>query len=367
MRALLRDNDRITPFELAVLMVIVTLEMGVTTFPRTMTEKVGTESWLIPLPGFLFSLLAVYFLVRLSKLFPGKTFVEYSQEILGSIIGKLFVIIVIAFWVSTSARILRQFADVMKVNLLFRTPIEVIIFSMLLFAAYPARYGIEPMARLAIIVAFVTIPVGLFLFAFVIPQAKFDNLLPVFAQGPLLLLKAGFLSVGSLEGIELLLVLLPFITQPRKSLKASTWALAVLWSIIFIVNGVVLAVFGEKEVMYLLRPGLTIIQTIELPTLFVERLSSVYVATWVALIFPSISMFLFLASTSLAKLFGLKEQKILIYPLTPVIFALAILPSNVLEVENIANFLEQIGVFIIGIMPLFLFLIAKIRKKGGSY
>jgi spore germination protein len=171
-RVLLRDNDRITPFELTVLMVIVTLEMGITTFPRTMTEKVGTESWLLPFPGFLFSLLAIYFIVRLSKLFPGKTFIEYSQDIVGPIIGKLLVAIVIAFWMSTSARILRQFADVMKVNLLFRTPIEIIIFSMLLFAAYPARHGIEPMARMAIIIAFATIPVGLFLFTFVIPQSE---------------------------------------------------------------------------------------------------------------------------------------------------------------------------------------------------
>lgn len=361
---MLRDDDRITPFELTALMVVTLLEMGVLTLPRILTGAVGEDAWLVPFPALLITLGAVFCMVQLGRLFPGKTFVEYSQEILGRIIGISLIIVVIIFWMSTNARILRQFADVMKANLLITTPIEVIIFSMILGAAYLARHGVEPMARVSIIVFYITVPLGMLFLGLALFQARLGNLLPVLANGPLPILKEGFRVVGSAEGAELLLVLMPFMTRPHKAFTSSVWASFIIWALVFQVTFTCLAVFGAKEVAYLIRPGLVIVQTIELPTLFVERLSSVYVAIWVALVFPSVAMFLFLPATSLSKLFGLAEQKIFIYPLVPFIYLLAILPTNVLVMDIVSGYLELLGVFVILIMPLSLLIIAKVRKMG---
>lgn len=61
---------------------------------------------------------------------------EYNGRIVGKGIGVCLSLLLILLWLVTSARVVRSFADVLKLFVLPNTPIEVIILTMLLVSAY---------------------------------------------------------------------------------------------------------------------------------------------------------------------------------------------------------------------------------------
>ena len=127
-----------------------------------------------------------------------------------------------------SARIVRVFADIIKVFILVETPVEVMILSMLLVSVYITRHGLEPIARMAELLFPLMVIAILLVTFFALWNIDKLNLLPIFGAGVWPSIVAGLkASFFDLQMKVSFLLLLPFLLKPRNALKISALALSI--------------------------------------------------------------------------------------------------------------------------------------------
>lgn len=106
-------KDRITTSQAAIIVVNYILGTGILTLPRTSAEKVKTpDIWLTVILGGLIAMMAGVIIVKLSQQFPGKTFYQYSQEIVGKWVGRLISLLVVCYFLMMSGFHARSLAEV---------------------------------------------------------------------------------------------------------------------------------------------------------------------------------------------------------------------------------------------------------------
>jgi spore germination protein len=126
-----------------------------------------------------------------------------------------------------------------------------------------------------------------------------------------------------------------------------------------------IATFGKNATSLFIWPLASYIRSISLPGLFIERLDGVILSIWMLTVFTTIVSAYFIASYSISKVVGTKEQKQYVLPLAIIIYYFALQPDSLAELSEwgAAIFPYTIAIFLYAV-PITLLLIAKLRKLG---
>ncbi len=362
---MIRNNDTVSPYQIAMLIIMSVISVGVFSIAADAADAAGQDGWLAVVFAGVLNIAAVIILVRLNARFPGKTFVEYSQIILGTIIGKVLTCLFAVYLLLIIAFVTRSFTEVVKMFLLFRTPTEVIMLSLILVCTYIVRGGVECIARInELLFPLLFIPfIVILLFGF--PNMDFSNLLPVMQTPPEKFLTAVPTLAFSFGGIELALFYIGFMREPKKAMKPAIIAVAFLIVFVTAITAFCIATFGSKATILFIWPLLNYIRSISLPGLFVERLDGVILSLWVLTVFTTIVSSYFIVSYSISKVAGTKEQKQYVLPLAIVIYYLALQPDSLAELFEWGSAIFPYAIaFFLYILPIALLLVAKLRKQG---
>jgi len=341
------------------------ISVGVFSIASDAAAAAGTDGWLIVAIAGLLNILAVFIIVRLNSRFPGKTFAEYSQTIIGTFPGKALTCLFAIYLLLVIAYIARAFTEVVKMFLLFRTPTEVIILSLILVCTYIVRGGVECIARVnELLFPILFIPFFIVLmFGFSIMD--FSNLLPTLQTPPDKILTAVPGLLFSFGGIELALFYMGFMKNPKKALRPAMFAVLFITLFLVVITVFCIAAFGQNATTQFLWPLVSYFRAISLPGLFIERLDGVILSLWMLTVFTTIVSAYYIAGYSISKVVGTKEQKQYILPLAILIYYFALQPDSLAELYEWGSviFPYTITVFLY-IVPVVLLLIAKLRKLG---
>ncbi|MDH4618567.1 GerAB/ArcD/ProY family transporter [Brevibacillus sp. AY1] len=187
-------------------------------------------------------------------------------------------------------------------------------------------------------------------------ETDFGRVLPVLGDGILPVLHAFPTVFFSLLGFEILLFIQPFMEKPTQALKASLLAIGttvVLYTVLTVLS---IAVMGSSEVVLNEYPTLSIIKNIEVPGAFLERLDSIMMMVWVPFAVTTIVMFHYCASLITSQLLKLQEHRVISLLFVPVVFLIAVLPRNILEVVEWNKWTSWLGATLISLVPLLLIL-----------
>jgi spore germination protein len=338
---------------------------GILSLPKDLVEEVGPDGWASLIIGHILAIVAVLIMIKLGNRFKGQTFIEYSQIITGSVIGSFLSLVAVIFWILITSRIVRAFADVVKIFLLPRTPVEIIILAMLLLSVYVARHGLEPIARmLEILFPILFLATG-FIVIFAIPEIDLTNLQPVLASGFKPIALSGIKHALSLEGIEMFLLLLPFMLVPQRAWKVGVLGLTVNMLLRITVFVITVGVFGMHTKSFL-WPMSILAKFLQVPGGILERLEIVFIAFWVTVAFSSIVVYNYLASLGLSRLLRFKEQSMLVVPILPLIYFIALIPANITTFETFTQYEEMVGATVGWVFPPLLLIIAWLRGISGK-
>ncbi|AEE96897.1 GerAB/ArcD/ProY family transporter [Mahella australiensis] len=357
-----KNNDRINEQEAMFFLVATMIEIGSLIDARLLAQESGPDAWLAYLTGYAFVLPGILAMGALSKRFYKHGFVEYSCIIMGAWIGLVLSMILAAYWLLVSARALRGMCEITKLTLLDKTPTEVIAFSFLVAAIYIARYGIEPLSRMSMLLGISVLPLILLLFAFVIPNVKLDNLLPFMAEGPIPILKAGVKGIADWEEMSLLFIIVPFLSKPRAIGKEALYASVIVAFIGIFMIFLTIGTIGENGAKTSIVPSVSALSAAEYPGMFIERLPTIFIGLWLMMVLPTIAGLLWAAALVLSQMLGFTEYKPLIMPLVPIIYTISLIPQNIIEANKFFRFLIPYGIGILFIMPIILYTIAVIRR-----
>lgn len=361
------EKGKISAFQMGLMMYPAVLASGFLVLPTITAQFAQNDLWLTGVFAALAGLITVYTVNRLHDLYPGQTVVQYSEQILGKIPGKIIGLWYITYNLHASGGITRQYAEFVTGNFLFKTPLLVIMGTLIVLSAIAVRGGVETLARSTVLFLPVFIfPV--FFLLLLLPDLDPKAIFPILSHGITPVIKGSFVMMGWLNELFLMTFLLPSVTDPEKGRK---------WGYISMITIVLFLTYSNLIALFLIGPTLgtkvypllVAFRYVSVGT-FLENLESLLLAMWVIGNFLQVGLFLYAATLSFAHCFQLADYRPIVFPL-----ALLSLAIGIWDVPNFSvfGFLVRSAVpFHIlttyMLIPLILLAIASVRKrkKGGK-
>ena len=304
----MESNSRflITSKQLLFMIVGSILGFGILVMPGKVIAAVGQDAWISIIIGSLVPLLSLFMITGLGRLLPSLTVIEITQMLLGKVMGTVFSIALIAYFLYLAAVVLRGMTEVVSTFMLPQTPRVLIagLFSVAIW--YSAQRGPKVLGRLNEFLFFVFL-LGL---SFMLPpltHADLTNLMPVFTVELEDILKGAVKTMAAFSGIEILLIVYPMVTKKEEIIKAGLTAIGIALAIFLFITIICLLVFGSEPLQYEVWPTITLLKTHEIPIFQRSELFFLILMTGFG-IKPAVN-FTFAAAFSLVQLLFRNEKK----------------------------------------------------------
>jgi spore germination protein len=359
------SNEKISIRQLQILLILTLFSSVNLILPRIVTEYGEQNGWMIVIGATCLTVFYGYVITTLGKLFPDKTIVEYSCEILSKPIGILLCFALVFKEMIFASFEIRLFGELVKQTLLKDTPIEVIMIVMLFAVVYLTRKGYEARARIGEIIIFLALaPIILVLF-FAFSEVQLDRLAPIFT------LNYKDFFIGSvwismmMTGVEILYIGIAYLRKTKYVTKAVTQSIIFVGILNLVIVLITVGVFGPLETSRQIWPVMSIMQVIELPGAFIARQDALMMSFWILTSFTLINCYIFFISILLSRIIKAKNANWLNLIVLPFIYIISLIPNNVPHTfEMMKTMIKYTGIIFVLPVPLLLLAITKIRKLG---
>ncbi|WP_394139668.1 GerAB/ArcD/ProY family transporter [Cytobacillus oceanisediminis] len=360
------SNEQISSTQAAVALIMTITGVGIVTLPRALAEEVQTpDIWISMIIGGGISIVIAFFITRLCHQFKGMTIYQFSPILVGKWVGLVCNLFIIMYFILVAGFQARSMAEVLRAYLLDKTPLGVMIIVYISVGVYIVISGIYSIAKLLQIYFPVVLVFILFMIGLSLKNIDFNNLRPVLGGGFIPVVKGVMPTTLSLAGAEIYLILMAYMEQPKKAMKAA--AVGLLITVFFYIL-IVVAVIGAltvDEVRLLTWPTIELVKSIEMKLFFLERLESFFIILWVITTFTSFIMNFYLASLGLSQAFK-RTYKPFVYGLVPVIYICAMYPEDINRLFKLGDFIGNMSIAVAGVIPVLFLLIAFIRRKRNA-
>lgn len=334
--------------------------------PALVTGIAKQDAWIAALLAITFGSLLIWIIGFLGSQYPHMTFIGIIKEILGKWIGTIVAASFVFLCLTIACHLPWYIGNFVTTQAMSETPIYAINSLFVITVIIAALYGIEAIARASEVFIFI---VSILFFAAIIlvsPNARIENLQPVFEKGIIPIL-SGSIILSSVYTFHLIILMMIYpnnidnISGARKSLfKGYFWASLIIFITILMSTLILGSTITAKSQypMYLLA------KEINVGTIF-TRLEFLISTLWVITLFMIGTLFFYAGVTGLSELLGLKDHKSIVIPLAPTILVMSgvVFPDVIYQ----ANWIQIVWTpYIIThglILPVLLLLVFLIKKS----
>lgn len=356
------DKEKISAAQLGLLFFAVTAYDGILFIPKITGKEAGRDLWLSPIWAHLLGLLFVLAMLKLSRMFPQETVIQYSRRLLGSFLGKMIGVLVIFYGVNLTSVILREYCDFISVVFLRKTPTIIIMGGMILLVTYAVRGGLEILGRLAQLF----LPITFFVFALLIllsiPEWEINNMFPIMGKGISPSVKGAITPLSWFSGYLMLGMYIPSVVNQRKTtayILATWFGLMVTLS----VSGLVSVLLFGKHASTLNYPFIEVVRYIGVGEFF-QHLDALLLIFWLPGTFIQLTTYLYAAALGMAQWLELKQYRSLVFPIGFLILVMSMWKTSSLdEFEKYLGKSHVVYDFFYFSLGLFLFITAWLQRN----
>ncbi|BBH19125.1 germination protein [Paenibacillus baekrokdamisoli] len=357
------EKGKISAFQMAIMMYPTIIATAIISLPTIMATHAGRDMWLSPIWASLMGILIVFFTYQLNKLYPKESIVEYSGHILGQIPGKILGFVYFFVYVHDNGFVIRQYGEFIVGTFLPKTPIIVVISSMILVCAFAVRGGVEVLGRCAQMFVPVMMIILLLMCILLIPDMKPNHMFPVMEKGmkPSLM---GSISAQSwfVEFIDITF-LLPFLTDREKGMKWGIISVFAVMLTMVVTSIVALFLFGAITGSFN-YPVMVAARYISLAG-FLEHMESLVMAFWVLGAFVKISMYYYVLVLITSQWLNLSDYRPIVFPLGFLLVPISIWVAP--NLQEMSHFIRTSDFFYLisikAVIPMLLLIIVFVQQK----
>lgn len=274
------------------------------------------DSWISMLFTMVFGFLEIWLICFLWNHYPGLTFVEMIRQIFGKWLGSVITITFLYFCFLSDAQVIWYIGNFITSQAMPETPPYIVnmIFSATIVIAL--LYGLEAIARSYEIFIYIISFLFILSMILVLPNARIENLQPVFEEGIIPILK-GSIQLSSFGIFPIVILLMIFPAKADNTIKAKkSFLKGYLWGVflLFISILVSLLVLGSTITANVEYPVFILAQEINLANLF-TRLEFIVAGVWIITLLTKGILYFYAALIGLAQFLKLKNHKKGILPL----------------------------------------------------
>ncbi len=363
----MRENDKIPPKALAVMVVSAIAELNFLIAPRDVVDAAGRDAWLSTVLAIVVLLLCAGIIITLIRRYPDASIVEIATRILGKPLGTIVALSYAIYWLARAAYVLQAQTWIFAQSLLPNTPLWVTSLYIVMISTYTARHGVEPMARLFLIfIAGYLLP----LFLMIGPSyegALLDRLLPAMEDGLGPVIKGVWIAFSEAPGLSILLILGPFLTGFRRALSSAMIGVILVAIPAVAVMVIVVAQFGTLDVVQHVFPTLALVELIRFPGFSGFRVDPIFLSVWLLVAFTSIALSHYAAASVSAGLFGLNNDKLPIYAIAGALAMWSLWPVALPDLLNYGLRVRIVAIPVAELfLPALLLTVSLIRERSLS-
>ncbi|MET3291506.1 UNVERIFIED_CONTAM: spore germination protein [Brevibacillus sp. OAP136] len=354
-----------SPSQVMSMITSTTIGVGVLTLPRTVTQSAHQAGWISVLVGGLLSMAVLWTIVKVGQKYPHATRIHSgSNTLLANMLAMPSAITFVLFWILTTAGTARTFGEVVVTAVLVKTPLEVIVWSMLIAGFILVMYDIEVMVRVhETLLPILVIPL-LVIAILAFQSAEFIRLMPLFSfdwKGLFIGVMASSFAYQGYEHAGLYLEHINF--RHKESRRAAILGLVypMMTYVLIVIAGI--ASFGYEELQRLMWPTLELVKTTEVPGLILERLESAFLGVWVAAVFTTVGSGFFSSCYALKKLMNIRSHRYIAIGLLPVLYFLAMWPDNVHQLFQYLKWVALLGMILNLLTPVILWVLGMVQQE----
>ena len=349
-------NDRDIMFAVASNIISITILF----LPRYIADHtVAADGWLTIVFGGLIAIVIAWLLAKIASSFPNQSFLSFSSYLVSKPVAYILSILFIVQYIAITAFQMREIATLSHEYLFDRTPLEVVCLAYILVVIYAVSGSRAAIFRLNILFAPFVIAGLLLLIFFPIGAVKLENLLPVFETGTMGIIQGTTSSLYAFLGFTIVLFYISLVKKPKKTPKMTVLGILGPFFFYIVIFIVCIGVFGNATTKNLYYPVFELSKTVSSPGNFIERFDSILFIIWTLIVFTTSLMAFDIAILLLNSIFKNTSKMVIISILSPIIFFLAMLPTNYIEINSIAKYMVYIEIcflifvtFLLGIMLL---------------
>ncbi|GGG13417.1 GerAB/ArcD/ProY family transporter [Paenibacillus abyssi] len=334
-------------------------------FQRSMAEIGGTAGWIIVLIAVLFCPLCWWAIRGVIKNgSKGSTLITATEEILGTFLGSVVNFAYFGFFFMITFIVLREFSEILVTDILPRTPLRIILLTLLIPVAAIAHSGIETLGRICwLTVGLIVASVVIMLIGGLMTHTEPHALSPFWGTGKSRVLTMGVVKSSLFSELLVFGFLMPRMRKAKEWGKAAWWCIAVSSVILFCTTIVYLYIFPYPSATRINVPLLEISRIIILGR-WIQRVESIFLVVWLISIVIKLSVALYCTAATLSQMMRLPKHQPLVFPLAISIYSFAMLPPSVMTaVMWDRDLLRTYGsIFSIG-LPLMTWLAGIVRNK----
>lgn len=357
-------DPKISHIQLRGLLVSVIIGVGVLSMQSSLVESMGTDGWIaIIIVGLLsVGIFSLYY--KIFRLYPDKDFFEIGRLTVGPIIFNIFMVFFIIYYLILMGVVVRTLGELVKIFLLQTTPLEIIIITFILASTYLASHEIHKVSRAGYFVYPIIIVFTGLIILISLPGADMTNILPVFRTDIEGLLGGIRSSIFSFLGLEIVLLAIPYVEQKDKVFKTGLYSIGIITAIYLIAFIMTITNFSQDQVISQNYPVLVLTRQLDIPWLFLENLDGLVMALWVIVVFATMAPVYFAMGKFSSKLFKTKSHKYFVLGAVPIIYLIAMMPENFIELMGeLTNLYYVFAVISALIIPSIILIVGLIRKK----
>jgi len=358
------EKGKISAFQMAVLMYPTIFSTAILLLPRITGKQAAQDLWLSPIWASAAGFLSVLLVYRLHRLYPGQTFIQQCETILGPVLGKLLGFAYLFYFVHITAIILREYGEFVVGTFLRLTPILIIIALMVFVCMAAVRGGIEVLGRTAELFGPLVTLLLVIIFLLLLPELHPEYVLPFMEHGVGPSLKGAVAPMIWFSEFWLVSFFFPYLADPERGLRWSVISVLIVMVSMVITNIIALMMFGHL-MQHLTYPVMAAAGYITVGG-FIEHLESIVMAVWVAGTFLKVSTFYYAFSLATAQWLKLNDYRPVVLPLGFLLILVAfwVTPNLIQMSYSMATTLPFYFLFYQLFVPAVLLLVAQFRRRS---
>ena len=356
----------VTNRQLVFVVFIACVALTTITLPHNMALSAGRGAWLtLLLSGLIFGIMAVI-IVKLNRMYEGKMLVEYSRDIAGGFVSYALGIFYALYFLLFELTLLNTSSKVAQVNFMFKSPQWALIFILIPVFGYIAYKGRTTAARLAEIFCIWFLIIAGATYITMLIQGDFRYLLPLFnASKTGQYIAAAKEAFPSFLGMEVLTIL----PMTKKNVKAPKTVFFVMMGVaVFYILDVYgcYVMLGLNEIAFHTYPLIDAVRLVQYPAIeFLQRVDVSYMTFGFIRIFIAEGIVYMALVEILCKMLPKVKRLVVVLGSGAVFAVLSVVCLGIQEIpEILKGALSYAGIAAAFVIPLVLYVIAKVKKRG---
>ncbi|OCT16283.1 hypothetical protein A8709_02280 [Paenibacillus pectinilyticus] len=298
------------------------------TLPRTLAQASGHSGWLSILIGSLMTIPILWLIKQIGSSMQEMSLIGYCLSLFGPIFGRLYALLLLLPLVFFSAVIIRIIAEIIVSLVLPETPLELVIFMLLVLRYYLALGGMLSIARWGEIIAPGVVVLLVIMLTLSLENVDMERIEPLFNASMMDVFKGSLGICSVFSEFTVLLLIYPQVKNKGQVFPALLWSMFIVVCLFEVIFLITMGTYGNAFTQRLIFPVIELVKDIAIFE-FIEHLESPFLALWLFINVTKGTLMFYACCVGSRDWFGTVDVGKLMIPISVIIFYLSLIPDNI--------------------------------------